>query len=334
MIKNIFALLFIYFFSINCFSQINLNVGSWQMDKNIDDETKEKIHNLNYQIIEGFINSDPELVFEVCSKGMLKLSKNELIIIVNQIGQDFKKEKYLILNEFHHKISSKNTLTKVMSGLTGYHDYILHYEAANTENFISVGYFDNDITQTCLTFVYGKYGKEWKLNTFQFAFLREMRKDAIDWYLSAKSKYEKGYLIDAASDMFIASKILKPANEMIQYLKEDEILDFGNKVYNEVNKYYKFPLKIDTTVSKIEIFNVYPQKTTEGYNTMIEYTSSYSIEDTLSLSHECDSIHENIGKIFKGIDLNNIMIFYRAYEAIPNGKETVRRYGFIRRFKN
>jgi len=70
-----------------------------------------------------------------------------------------------------------------------------------------------------------------------------------------------------------------------------------------------------------------------GYFPMILYTTSINLNDTISLSKECDEIHSKIEKQFNGITKNNKLILYRAYKTIPNGNEQVEQYGFIRKNK-
>jgi hypothetical protein len=310
------------------------NVGGMWKDDNIDPKVKEQIHKLNYEIIDGFVNNNPEKVFNICSDKLLEQGKNDLSMLIQQTRQSFSREDYKILNEFYQKNTSTDAQTNVMTGISGDHDYIIGFKALNKEMYVSVGYFDNDLNQTSLTLIYGKYGNDWKLNIMQVGTLRIMDKDAIDWYQVAQQNYDKGYLIDAVNDLLLANQLLKPANQFWQYQKEKEIQEFGQKVMADINSKFTFPMTVDYVKTKPQIFNIYPQGMNEGYFPMIRYTTSLDLNDTIRLKKECDEIHSKIGDLYYGIDKNKKMIFYRAFKSIPTGNVPVENYGFVQEIKS
>ena len=149
-------------------------------------------------------------------------------------------------------------------------------------------------------------------------------------YVEAKSNYEKGYLIDAANDLTLSSQLMKPANQFWQYQKEKEIQEFGEKVMTEINSNFSFPMTVEYVETKPKIFRIFPQGMNEGYFPMVQYTTSIDLKDTTSLSKECDLIHSKIGELYKGINKDKKMIFYRAFKSIPTGNISVENYGFIK----
>jgi hypothetical protein len=309
------------------------NVGGMWKDDNIDPNIKEQIHKLNFEIIDGFANNTPDKVFSVCSAKLLEQGKNDLSMLIHQVRQSFSREDFKILNEFYQKNTTTEAQTNVMTGITGDHDYLIGFKALNKDMYVSVGYFDNDLNQTSLTLIYGKYGNEWKLNILQVGTLRIMEKDAFDWYQVSQQNYAKGYLIDAINDLVLANQLLKPANQFWQYQKEKEIQEFGQKVMAELNSKFTFPMAVDYVKTKPEIFRIYPQGIQEGYFPMIQYTTNIDLSDTLKLKRECDEIHNKIGDLYYGIDKGKKMIFYRAFESIPTGNIPVENYGFIQEIK-
>ena len=98
----------------------------------------------------------------------------------------------------------------------------------------------------------------------------------------------------------------------------------------DINSKFTFPITIDYVNSKPQIFRIYPQGAKEGIFPMVLYKTKIDIKDTLRLSEECNSIHNNIGKIFKGINKDNKLIFYRAFKSFPTGNESVEYYGFVK----
>jgi hypothetical protein len=309
------------------------NVGGGWKDENIDEKIKSQIHELNSQIIDGFIENNHDKVFQICSDKLLEQGKNDLSSLIQQVRKSFSKKDFKILNEFYQKNTSENAKTTVMTGVSGEHDYIIGFKALNAETYITVGYFDNDLNQTSLTLIYGKYDNTWKLNILQVGTLRIMDKDAFDWYRVAKKDYENKYLIDAANDLVLANQLLKPANQLWQYQKEKEIQTFGQNVMAEIKSSFTFPMTVDYVKTKPQIFRIYPQGMNEGYFPMIQYTTTIDLKDSTRLSNECSEIHNKIGELYNGIDQNRKMIFYKAFKSIPNGTVAVESYGFVRENK-
>ena len=281
--------------------------GTWTAE-HIDPKIKTEIHELNNQIIEGFVEENKEKVFSIFSDQLIEQTKNDagvknfVNILMREAKNRISKDKFVILDEFLQKNTTSNMQTNVFTGISGDHDYTISFKSFTSESFISVGYFKDDLKQTCIVFIYGKYGDKWKLNIMQVGLLKIMNKDAYDWYEVAKSDYKKGYLIDAINDMTIANQILIPANEVWHYQKEKEIREFGQKIFAEVNSKYPLPLCVDYVNTKPQIFRVFPQETTDGYFPAIFYTTTFDLKDSIKLSKECDEIHSRIGEIYKGID--------------------------------
>ena len=120
--KNALIILFASIFITSC------NVGGMWKDENIDPKIKAKIHQLNYELIDGFVENDPEKVFAICSEDLVKKSKNEFVNLIYQVRQSFSREDFKILNEFYQKNASENAQTNVMTGISGDHDYVLTFQ--------------------------------------------------------------------------------------------------------------------------------------------------------------------------------------------------------------
>lgn len=321
--NNLYVLLIAVLMTACTFSGTN-------KDDQIDPNIKMQIHALNSKLIEGLNENNPEKVFSICSDKLLE-KKGDLNNLMQIVKGRLKINDFEILNEFYQRNAASNINAQVMTGKTNDHDYIIGYEALSKEMFVSVGYFKDDLYEKSITFIYGKYGNEWKLNIINLGVLKIEKKDAFDWYQIAKSNYNKDYLIDAICNIGIATQLLKPANQLWQYQKEKEIVEFAQKLNTQAHDKYTLPLTIEYVNSKPQIFKIIPQGMAEGYFPMIMYTTSINFNDTVSLSKECDEIHCKIDEFFNGVKVNNRMIFYRAFKSIPNGNEQVEQYGFIRK---
>jgi hypothetical protein len=308
---------------------MSCSVGGQWSDENIDPKVKAEINEFNKHIIDGLSTKDPEKIKSVASDKLLEQAK-DLETMVTSGNWTIDPTKFRIKNQFYLKKSADGTDSRVFTGLTGDHDYTIHFKAINKEMFISVGYLEDDLQSLALTMVYGKYDDNWKLNILQIGLLDIENKDAIDWYRLAQENFNKGNLVDAALDFTLVSQCLKPANQLWQYGLESEINDFGQKVNQEVNKTYNFPITVETIKSKPQIFQVFPQGMSEGFHPSVYYVTALNLNDTTALSKECTEIHKNIGQVFKGLDRDKKYIFYRAFERLPTNNENVNNYGFQR----
>jgi len=308
------------------------SLGETKKDDRIDPQIKKQIHILNKQIVDGLVKNKPENVLRVCSDNLLK-KKSDIKVLIQLLTGNLKEHNFKILNEYYQKNASKKNMSSVNSTQTDNHEYQLRYESRNKEMYVVVSYFEDSTDQKCFTFIYGKYGNVWKLNNMQAGILKIMNKDAYDWYKLAKSDYEKGYLIDAICKIGISTQLLKPANQLWKYKKENEILAFEEKVTKQTYSTYHFPVTVDSVKTKPVIFRVYAQNIPEGYFPSILYTTTVDMKDVPKLAQECDEIHKNIGKLFKGITTNNKMILYRPMKTMPTGTEKAKQYGFIKKNK-
>ena len=305
-------------------------LGETKKDSGIDPQIKKQIHLLNSQIVEGLVENKPNYVLSVCSANLLK-KKSDIKVLMQLLTGNVKKNNYKILNEYYQKNASKKNMASVSSSQTDNHEYQIRYESLNKEMYVVVSYFEDSINQKCFTFIYGKYGNVWKLNNMQAGILKIMNKDAFDWYKLAKSDYDKGYFIDAICKMGISTQLLKPANQLWKYKKENEMLTFEEKVTKQTYSKYHFPITVDSVKTKPVIFRIYAQNIPEGYFPSILYLTSIDLKDVPKLAMECDELHKYIGKLFKGITSNNKIILYRPMKAIPTGTESAKQYGFIKK---
>ena len=143
--RNIILICFLLsIFTTSC------NVGGTWKDDNISPTIKKQIHALNAQIIEGFTDDKPDKVLSVCSDKLIEQGKNNLTTLMQKVRKSFSLKDFKILNEFYQKNISTNTSTRVFTGISGDHDYSISFKPLNSEMFVTVGYFDNDLNQTSL----------------------------------------------------------------------------------------------------------------------------------------------------------------------------------------
>jgi hypothetical protein len=303
------------------------SMSETKKDTQIDSRTKSEIRLLNKQIVDGLVENKMGKILPVCTDG-LRNKRREIKRLMELVKGTIKKSDFRILNEYYQKNAAKKGVATVCSGKGNMHDYQIRYDSRYKEMYVVVAYFEDSLYQKSFTFFYGKQNNEWKLTNLQAGALRIVHKDAVDWYLQAKSEYRQGYLMDAMCHMGLAIQILNPVNHLWQYQKEKEIQSFEQKLTKETYGKYNFPHTVDYVETKPVIFRVYSQVMPEGCLPLVLYTTTINLENVPALGKECNAMHEKIGQLFKGIDKNK-KIIYRPLKNAPTGTSTDNKYVFI-----
>ena len=306
--------------------------GTWK-DENIEQGLKNEIEALDRKVMEAVATNNSDLLKSIMSDKLLEKSGDNIDQLIQQASSLITTTDYKILNQFQAKNSTTGIGNTVLSGVSGLNDYIIHYQALNEEMFISIIIPKGGLDEFIVTNIYGKYPDGWKLNILQFGQYKVNSQTAPELYNQAKKEYENGYLMDAANNMFLSSRVANPANNFWQYQEQDEMKEFYEKVMTEINSKYKFPMTLDAIDSKPQILSIYPLGMAEGYFPMIEYLTNLDLKDTVQTKAEYENIHLEIAKSFKGIDKDKDYIFYKAFSQMPDGKTQVPTYGFIKELK-
>lgn len=325
----------VIFFILIIFALQSCNLGTsgtWK-NENIEASLKSEIKVLNDKIVEAVTTNNSGLFKDLMSEKLKEKNGGKIDKFIEQFSKVIKNKEYKILDEYHVKNSTTGFGNTVISGAGGDNDYVIHYQAMNKEMFISLIISMNGMDEFLFTNIYGKYPDGWKLNIFQIGQYTVNNKTATELFRKAQSEYEKGYLVNAANNMFLSSQVSKPANNFWKYQKENEMKGFYETLMNEIKNNYQFPMTISEIDSKPQIFNIFPLGMEDGYFPMVEYLTNLDLKDTVATKIENNKIHKNIGNVFKGLDKDKKYIFYKAYSEIPNGKTSVPAYGFVKKLK-
>jgi hypothetical protein len=303
---------------------------TWQNDS-IDAAIKQNISKLDEEILISIDTDNPDKLKLVVSEGFLNASKNDLPNITKQFCDIIEHDNYSILDQYYVENTTSGLSNTLISGLDGDNNYILKYLALNEEMFTSVLLTNRGIDKFMVLNIYGKYPDGWKLNILQIGQYTANGKTAPELYQEAKNLKEKGYIIDAAINMYLCMQVLYPGGSYWQYNTEQEMKDFYDEVVNENSNTYQFPIVIDNIPSKPEIQYIEPISFfDEGTFPVIHYLTKIPLEDTAKLSVENDNIHTLIGEYFNGIDLNKKYIIYKAWNKLPEGVQPETSYGFVK----
>lgn len=299
---------------------------------NIDSDITEQIHSLNEQIIESVLTNNSGLLKKMMSSKLIEKNSFDIDTLLQQVNTIIKERKYKTVDEYHMKSSETEMNFTIVSESSLDHGYKILYQAVNEENFISLILPESKIDNFIIAIFYGKYNEKWKLNGLKLGQYIINGKTATEHFKQAQSEYDKGYLVDAISSMGLASKCLKPF-PFWEYNQSKEIIDFRERLANEVNDKYSLPMVLNEIKSAPEIYNIMPFGMNEGYFPMVKYVSGIDVKDTIALKQENQQIQKVIGQIFTGIDKEKSMVFYKAVNELPNGLKPVPSYGFIQKIK-
>jgi hypothetical protein len=268
---------------------------------------------------------------------MIKRIGNQLDTVIIRCSKRYPAKDFEILDEYLSSALKKKDADTVRSQHGNDNDYTIGYNAMNEDMYTSALLTKGLTINGLILAVYGKYGNDWKINILQMGDYSINGKNAVDYYKDAQDFFSKGSLVDATDMMIITSQLVSPGGNYFSYKKESEMKIFFSKVVDEANATYRLPIVISQVKTTPEVFSMSPQVVEEtaykGVFPIIRYKSSIKLTDTAALKAENQSLQQNIGTIFKGIDQNNQYIIYQAYNDIPNGKVDSKHYGFIQKLR-
>lgn len=304
--------------------------GTWKND-NINKDKREQIKVLNDKLLKAITSNDVAGVKALMSDILLEKRASEVDTLINQVNAYFKSDSFRILDEYYVKNSTTGIDNTLTSGITGDNDYLIQYKALNKEMYVSLLLPTGLDNELLITVIYGKYGNEWKINILRFGQYSLLKKSAPDYYRLAKNSYDKSHLIDAVNYIGLSKQCLRPADNFFLYRKETDINVFYDKVMNEVNTKYKFPLTLENIATKPKVFRIYPEIKDQEFFPMIHYLTSIDIKDTTALKIEHVKIKKQISQLFTGIDKDKKIVFYRAFNELPEGEKLAEYFVFIDR---
>lgn len=316
------------FFTLLIFQSCNLSNSKFQKNQSIDAATRQEIKTLNDKLFEGITKDSSAIVQSLMSPDLLEKFGNDSNKLINLISsRDI--DNYSILDEYYVQASAPRIMITLPSGDTRDNDYIFAFESPNRDSYVSLLLLNNFGNQFLLTVVYGKYQNGWKINILKFGAYSFFGKNAPDYFRLAEANYKKGYLIDAVNNISLSGILLHPADPCWQFVKGNEIKEFGDSILQEANAKYKLPMALENIKSKPKIFKVYQQVIKEGFFPMVWYLTNINLKDTAALRLENNSVKKEVDSLFTGIDKDKKFVFYWAFNKIPTDTTTEERYGFI-----
>ncbi|MBW4889781.1 hypothetical protein KXQ82_08640 [Mucilaginibacter sp. HMF5004] len=286
--------------------------GIYQNDK-INSSTRDKIHQLDDQLFAAAKDGKLQDIEALMAKEMLE--NNDYKRTADQIGNNTKSGKYTLLDEYyiHNTNPGHNDEIKPANKA-----YKLGYHSVTSESYLSLMLLENGDDKWLLNVAYSKLDYGWKITSLDIGHYSINGKNAPELLAFANEQYKKGYLVNAVNNMELATKCLRPS-QIWEYPNEKQIGDYYSLVSAEAYQKFKFPILIPIP-SKPQIFRIMTQtQKGGGYVPTVKYVTKVDVRDTVALKQEFEGVKKAIGQALPGIDHDNKLIIFSAYNERPTG---------------
>ncbi|OOQ58868.1 hypothetical protein [Mucilaginibacter pedocola] len=323
--KYILTLISLIFINFCCIAQVSVQSANW--NDHIDQRSRREIKLLNDQVMACFKSGDSVKLMSIYSDGLKQRAAGKTGAIVDFLQPIITTTNYSLLDEYLCTNSATGGVSSIFKGVSGDNDYKLNYTVFAKETYWSLLLYNYNDIEILVTCGYSKYGNNWKLDNLYAGQYKLKGNTAVGLYRKAEKYFADGDIADAVIMMYLARQLVAPASNIFEYFKLPEMKEFGDKIYKEAGS--KLPLEISTISTAPKIVGIEPVVIPEGIFPMINYYTSIPLTDTVKLKAENDSIQKNIGNVLVNINKHNTMVFFRAYNQIPDGKTPMKRYGFV-----
>ncbi len=247
-----------------------------------------------------------------------------------QIQHVIKGHEYKLSDEFYIR-TAKHPDSADLAGGDGENAYTMKLKTVENETFISMLVAGDTVNEVMITIFYSKINGNWKVANIKGEDYSLCGKNAIELNNYAMQLEKKGDLIDAFNIVTLMGHCLRPGGSMFRYKMEDEIKIFTDSLIRKTNARFALPYEVKELASKPKVVNIHMEVMDRAFVPMIMYQSSIWVNDTVTLKKENDEMKQKIGSVFQGIDKNNKTILYRAYNELPDGKNSPPYYGFVQK---
>lgn len=306
--------IFILLLSVTALQSCSNEIGSWRNDQ-IKGGKRDDLHQLNDKVFNYIKAGDTKGMEGLLSKELL--ASNNIDAAVKNIGHRMtidtftKADEYYTVNKYIARDSIKGQAAGDNAYQLVYHAYaqemymVFYTQAAkNVQNKIMV------------TAIYANYDYGWKLSFLEFQPYTLNGKTAPELFKLAKSYYSKHYLMDALSYTKMAYSTLRPSAIWL-YNIDGDVLSYRNKLQDEADKKYKFPIVLIDLPGKPRILGIFNKMTDEGNFPIISYQTKINLKDTAAVRKENIQMRKVISVLIPGFEKNNQYIYYQSYNELP-----------------
>lgn len=257
-------------------------------------------------------------------------------------GQDFEKQflpnmarimkgrPYRVFDEFYVK-GTKPGDSSVFGSGSGDNAYTTKIFVKSAESYMAMMIAGDSVNEIMLTITWCYLKGKWQIFGITGEDYSLKKKNAIDLYNYAQALEKKGYMMDATSIMGMSSHCAYPGGRVFSYTKHNEMAKYADTLTAHTQKKYPFPYTLTDVPTKPSVVNIHYQLDSADFIPMIVYQSVINVADTNATRKENLDIQQRIGKIFPGMDKANKKLFYRVYNALPNGQNDPPYFGYVQK---
>lgn len=286
-------------------------------NNDIDPKLREIIKAKNDSLFEALSDSNSKVLEKLGSEKFNKFLVAKLNGVIWPFRKGYLTTDHEVYEEFHNKHTTVPDNSTINSATNG---YTLTFQNEAKETYVSLlksSYMGID--DYIITVIYCKKGNDWKIEEITAGLLSVYGKNAAQVYAQAKEYHEKGYEWDAYQQLNLARQLLEPAQKLIKYPEEKEIIRDYESMDKKISTNYYMPYILGNIDTKPIIQQLTVVKNTEGIFPLISYTTQIRLSDSVSLSNELKDIKTEVKKNYNWINFKQKYIYYRAYNVNDNG---------------
>ena len=282
--------------------------------ENAPQDISSEIQDLHSQVIQAIESDSSDAILAISSEKM----KNDATVL-----KDFVSRANVSLTETpkimdNYYITFSNTGTEMQALTPSLKDtpYYLCLQPVSKEMAIIFSTFTVDQTTLLLVEIYVK-NDTWQLEGLRVSAYAYNGMNAPEIYNVAIQYQKEGQLIPAGLYADLYTEIMQPA-DIIVYPTAEEMINFRNKISNQVDEKYTFPINFDTQVGSYQVSHLSITMTDNGLTGILKYVTNTSLENTTQLNKEANAIIEVVDEYFPGYTESMDAYIVGAFNEIPS----------------
>lgn len=282
-----------------------------QTNEKIDVKLRNTIKSQTDSVFEAITTSNQKIYKAVASDDFFNHLQASTRNVVMPFRNGFFRPEFTPYKDYHvtGKRAAKVTIPSEKEGFT------FSYVPDKDETYVKLIKVSSHQFDYLIALIYGNYDKHWKLQKMELIFLGNFGQTVQDMYNTAKKKEADDYVLDAYVFASAANDCVREEHENLTWNDKAAIEDYYKALDEQVNDTYKFPIALNSIISKPTLLEIKAQVIYPETVPAIFYHTSISKEDTVALKRENVAIRAEVKKIFKGLNFNKSMV-YRGRENL------------------
>jgi hypothetical protein len=291
-------------------------------DDQISSGKRSDFHELNQSALNCIKANSLKKLQEMMSKEMIGQPGNERL--VELMSNRLTDNPYDIVEEYYVVSKHKGKDSLAASG-TDVNRHTLKYEAIASEMYFAFLAPKQSDNKYLISLVYSKLSYGWKITQMSLAEYTVNGKTAPELIKQAGEEYSKKYLVAALNTMSLAVKCFSPS-PFWAYPDSAASSVFYNKMLDEANKKYRYPLTLNQLPTRPMVLSVSMQRNDTWSAPDVWYMTHISIADTNEVKKENMQIRKVLSKLLPGLDKDNKYVLYDAFNEFPSASRSVDRF--------